>query len=83
MKRYNTIDIKRAVSENRVVYFSHYHGGSLWYKTTFDELFNVPVEDIGNATFNTQEKALHLMRYMRKWNKVIEDEWEDAHDGRR
>ncbi len=65
------IDIKRAVSENRVAYYSHYHNGSLWYKTAFDELFPVPVSEIGNATFDVQERAILLMRYMRKWNETI------------
>lgn len=70
------IDIKRAVSENRVAYYTHYHDGALWYKTAFDEAFPVPVSDIGNATFNTQEKAILLMRYMRKWNETIKAKME-------
>ena len=63
------IDIKRAVSLNRVCCFTYYRDGALWYKTEFGELFPVPVDDIGTATFNSIEKALLLMRYMRKWNE--------------
>lgn len=66
------IDIKRAVSDNRIVTFKYYRDGSLWYETEFNELFSVPIEDIGNATFNKEEKAILLMRYMRKFNASLE-----------
>ena len=62
------IDIKRAVSENRRVFFRYYRDGALWYNTEFNELFPVPVEDVGNATFLAEDKAILFMRYMRKWN---------------
>lgn len=68
------IDIKRAVTDNRVVNFVYYRDGSLWYNTEFDEIFPVPVDDIGTATFNAQDKALLFMRYMRKWNTKNEGE---------
>ena len=67
------IDIKRAVTENRRAKFVYYRDGSLWYSTEFDEIFPVPISDTGNATFNTEEKALLLMRYMRKWNDSCQD----------
>lgn len=65
------IDIKRAVMDNRVVTFAYYRDGSLWYKTEFDEIFAVPIDDIGNATFNKREKGILLMRYMLQWNKML------------
>ena len=65
------IDIKRAVMDNRVVMFTYYRDGSLWYKTEFDEIFSVPITDIGNDTFNHKEKAILLMRYMLQWNKML------------
>jgi len=71
------IDIKRAVSEKRKVTFTYYRDGSLWYLTEFDELFSVPIDDIGNATFNKEEKAILLMRYMRQWNKEVEH-WDEV-----
>lgn len=48
--------------------FLYYRDGNLWY-TTIDTglIFPVPIEDIGNATFNAEEKSLLLMRYIRKW----------------
>lgn len=68
------IDIKRAVSENRVARFQFYRDGSLWYSTEFGEEFPVPISDIGTATFPRNEKALLLMRYMRKWNQTLATE---------
>jgi len=68
------INIKRAVTENRKVTYDYYRDGSLWYKTEFGEIFPVPIDDIGNATFNREEKAILLMRYMRRWNLQLSSE---------
>ena len=68
------IDIKRAVSEKRRVTFNFYRAGYLYYTTEFDEIFSVPISDTGDASFNANEKAIMLMRYMRKWNEGLEDE---------
>ena len=67
------IDIKRAVSENRRVQFDFYRAGLLYYQTEFDEIFSVPIDDVGDATFNQNEKAIMLMRYMRKWNEALDE----------
>ncbi len=67
------IDIKRAVSENRRVQFDFYRAGFLYYQTEFGELFSVPIDDVGDATFNQNEKAIMLMRYMRKWNEALDE----------
>jgi hypothetical protein len=66
------IDIKRAVSDNRRVHFDFYRAGLLYYKTEFGEHFSVPITDVGDATFNYDEKAIMLMRYMRKWNEALD-----------
>lgn len=76
------IDIKRAVVDEQRAWFSYYRDGSLWYVTEYDELFPVPIDDIGNATFNREEKAILLMRYMRKWNESIDSEIELKLPGR-
>lgn len=68
------IDIKRAISDDGRVYFVHYRDGALWYETRFAELFPVPVEDIGNATFLANDKAILFMRYMRKFNESLAKE---------
>lgn len=65
------INIKRAISENRVVMFRYFRDGQLWYVTQFEEKFPVPVSDIGTATFLNTDKAILFMRYMRKWNQKL------------
>lgn len=66
------VDIKRAVSDNKFVMFKYYRDGALWYETEYGEVFSVPIEDIGNATFNRVEKAILLMRYMRIFNASLQ-----------
>ena len=73
------IDIKRAVSGNNRVVFTHYKDNVLWYQTAYWESFPVPIEDIGNAEFAREEKALLLMRYMRKYNEELRD-IKETHD---
>ena len=71
------IDIKRAVGskdKKLTVTFAYYRDGCLWYMTEHSELFPVPVDDIGNATFLAEDTALLFMRYMRKWNSKLEKE---------
>lgn len=56
------------------VSFSHYYDGNLWYKTSNTGfLFPVPVSDIGNATFNAEDKALLFMRYIRKHRELLDE----------
>lgn len=52
-------------------YFQYYRDGDLWYMTDSGFKFPVPISDIGNACFNKTEKALLLMRYMRKYIATI------------
>lgn len=48
--------------------FEYYRDSQLWYRTeNTNIIFPVPIEDIGNATFNKSEKGLLMMRYIRKW----------------
>ena len=70
---FGKIDIKRAVTEEKRAYFRYCANGELWYVTKHDEAFPVPVSDIGTAQFRINEKALLLMRYMRKWNKALDE----------
>lgn len=62
-----TFDIKSILKDNEVK-FAYVRKGHLYYtiKHGFTYLFPVPLEDIGDATFNTTEKALLFMRYIRK-----------------
>jgi hypothetical protein len=51
--------------------FLFYKDSQLWYQTDDTEfVFPVPIEDIGTATFNNEEKSLLMMRYIRKWIEI-------------
>lgn len=59
-------DIKNMVSGDKKVQFTHFRRNELWYKTECGFAFAVPASDVGDATFNLEEKAMMLMRYIRK-----------------
>jgi hypothetical protein len=63
----------KEIIKNNIVRFSHYRASYLYYHITVNELtysFPVPIEDIGDATFLNEDKAIIMMRYIRK---AIED----------
>lgn len=53
------------------VKFQYYRDGQLFYQTEAGLVFPVPVEDIGNATFLAEDKAILFMRYIRKFLDTI------------
>lgn len=60
--------LKQIVKDNQVQ-FSHYRAGHLYYNVPIEQdqyCFPVPVEDIGDATFLNSDKAIIMMRYIRK-----------------
>ena len=60
--------LKEVVKDNKV-YFSHYRANVLYYKVDVKEqtyMFTVPIEDVGDATFEANDKAMLFMRYIRK-----------------
>lgn len=62
------ITLKQIVKNNQVS-FSHYRAGHLYYNVPVDQeqySFPVPVDDIGDATFLKSDKAIIMMRYIRK-----------------
>ena len=68
--------------KNKTVVFQYYRDSQLWYEIELDPpdnafkhgfLFPVPISDIGNAKFNKTEKAILLMRYIKKWKTVLEE----------
>ncbi len=67
-------NIKEMIKDNKKVHFKFYRAGNLYYQTECGFLFPVPIVDIGDATFNTEEKAILLMRYIRKYLMEIENE---------
>lgn len=48
------------------VQFLFYRKGLLWYKTDAGFRFPVPVEDCGDGTFRSEDRAILFMRYIRK-----------------
>jgi hypothetical protein len=66
------MSIKEMVSGGKRVKFAFYRDGNLWYESENGWQFPVPIEDIGNATFLADDKAILFMRYMRKHSALIE-----------
>lgn len=59
----------KQIVKNNQVQFSHYRAGHLYYSVPVEQdqyCFPVPVEDIGDATFLSTDKAIIMMRYIRK-----------------
>ncbi len=58
--------------KNKKVRFSFYREKELWYITDDGFEFPVPIEDVGNATFLAEDKAILYMRYIRKHLEMLE-----------
>jgi hypothetical protein len=61
-----TVDIKEMVKDGKRAKFLHYKLGELWYETEDGFAFPVPITDTGDGVFHVDEKAILLMRYIRK-----------------
>jgi hypothetical protein len=69
------MNVKDFVKDGKLATFAYYKLGELWY-TVDGFMFPIPVKDtaeVGDATFNREEKALLLMRYIRKHIKFLEE----------
>ena len=56
------------------VSFRYYFDKALWYGVDGkDFVFPVPINDIGNATFNATDKGILFMRYIRKHIETIKE----------
>ena len=69
---YDATSIKAMVKNKRADFFE-YKKDNLWYKTEDGFEFPVPIEDIGDGIFKASEKAITLMRYIRKHLADIEE----------
>jgi hypothetical protein len=61
--------VKEVVQGDNVARVSFYRQGNLFYNVTVDGTeytFPVSLEDLGGASVMAQEKAITLMRYIRK-----------------
>lgn len=77
-------NIKEMISGN-TVQFNHYRAGNLWYEINWvtwenyqriENTFNfpVPIEDTAGAVFQSTDKAMLFMRFIRKHIKLSENE---------
>jgi hypothetical protein len=66
-------ELKDLVKDNKLAYFSYYRDNALWYMVD-DFVFPVPISDVGTATFGASEKAITLLRYIRKYVQEIENQ---------
>ena len=66
------VTLKEMVKDGKVKFVS-YRKGNLWYSLeTYDLEFPVPVEDVGDAEFKREDKAIYFMRYIRKHIAMLE-----------
>lgn len=61
------------IVKNQNAHFVFYRDRSLFYETDNGFQFSVPIADAGSATINREEKAILLMRYIRKHIARIEN----------
>ena len=59
------------IVKDQNAHFVYYRDRALFYETDKGFLFPIPVDDASSATFNKEEKAILLMRYIRKHLKSI------------
>ena len=59
-----TMSIKEMVNNGQTVSFQYFRDNNLWYKTQTGFSFPVPIEDVGNATFLAEDRAIMFMRYI-------------------
>jgi len=65
------LTLKEMVSNNKKVRFVFYRDSALHYETEDGFIFPVPIDDASSATFGAEEKAMLMMRYIRKQLKAL------------
>lgn len=58
--------------KNKTVTFVFYKDGELWYTTECGFEFPVPINDVGTASMNAEDKAILFMRWIKKQIAVVE-----------
>ena len=64
------MSIKEMVA-GKTVKFVRYQRKELWYVTECGFEFPVPIEDTGDAAFQSQDKAMLFMRWIRKHQEML------------
>lgn len=69
------MNIKEMVKDGKKVKFIYYKIDELWYETECGFKFPVPTarEEIGDATFFAEDKAMLFMRYIRQHIKMLDE----------
>lgn len=67
------MNIKEMI-KNKIVKFTYYREGHLYYITECGFEFPVPISDTGEATFKNEDKAIYFMRYIRKHIDEIQED---------
>ena len=63
--------LKEILKQN--VSFKHYRNGSLFYQTDDEKfIFEVPCEDLGNASVKSKERAFIFMKWIKEALKGYE-----------
>jgi hypothetical protein len=65
------LSLKDMVSNDKKVRFVFYRDSALHYETEDGFIFPVPIDDASSATFGAEEKAMLMMRYIRKQIKAL------------
>ena len=66
------VSLKEMVTGDKKVKFVFYRDKALHYKTEDGFIFPVPIEEAGSATFRAEERAMLMMRYIRKHLKAMQ-----------
>lgn len=68
-------NIKEMVKDGKEVEFVYFREGNFIYKTECGFEFPVPLDDIGNATLLTKDKAILFMRYIKRHKDLKEGKY--------
>ena len=63
------LEVTKFVRPGKLAYFDFFRAGIFYYRILNEQTwynFCIPLEDLGSATLNTEEKAITLMRWIRK-----------------
>lgn len=58
--------LKSMVTDGKTARFSFCRDSALYYETECGFVFEIPVADTKGASFNVEERAIRLMRWIRK-----------------
>lgn len=68
----------KTMVKDKMVRFKFYREGELFYETECGFVFPVPLADVGNATFLSEDKALLFMHYIRKHLACVDTAREES-----